>query len=59
MEVPFKVWYSRLRAVSLLLKNPLRECDMQGGKPQAASSTGVGRQAKRETAMVLYRNLES
>ena len=60
---------ARLRAVSLFLENPWertqnkktckRDCerDLRATMPQAASSVGVGRRVKRETALVLYNDL--
>ena len=59
----------RLRAVSLFLENPWertqnkktckRDCerDLRAAMPLAASSVGVGRRVKRETALVSYNDL--
>ena len=58
----------RLRAVSLLLENPwgkmerkMQNMSMQAqyAKPQAISSVGVRRRAKRETALVSYNDLDA
>jgi len=56
--------YCRLQAVSLFLKYHGEERKTQVCKrdervamPQAASSVGVGRQVKRETALVSYNDL--
>ena len=62
---------SRLRAVSLFLENPWertqnkktckRDCerDLRAAMPRAASSVGVGRRVKRETALVSYNDLDA
>ena len=61
----------RLRAVSLFLENPWertqnkktckRDCerDLRAAMPRAASSVGVGRRVKRETALVSYNDLDA
>ena len=54
----------RLRAVSLFLENrgeerKTNERDVRATMPQAASSVGVGRRAKRETPLVSYNNLDA
>ena len=56
--------HRRLRAVSLLLENKRdceRDCErvIRAAKPRAASSAGVGRRAKRETALVSYNDLDA
>ena len=65
------VWLHRLQAVSLFLKNPLErmqnkyacECDwepdLRVAMPRAGSSVGIGRRAKRETALVSYNDLKA
>ena len=61
----------RLRAVSLFLENPWertqnkktckRDCerDLRAAMPRAASSVGVERRVKRETALVSYNDLDA
>ena len=59
--------YTRLRAVSLFLKNPWErtqkkyacERDVGAAMPRAACSVDVGRRAKRETALVSYNDLDA